>query len=191
MENLKRPLRPWRLFTHHCHVHREIMSPNITSTFSNGDFTTCLSNQFPSLTNLSENTSVLLSSLNFPRCNIRKHPLILLLVTWEKRPTPPGYNISWVVVETNKVSLSFLFSRLNHPITQILIPKPVALHGVLNYFDRVLTITRGQLNRSFFVSFVSGLEVDFLWFCKKILGMKLYKIITYTPRVGFIPKFKV
>jgi len=30
----------------------------------------------------------LISNLNLPRCNLRPFPLVLSLVTWEKRPTP-------------------------------------------------------------------------------------------------------
>ena len=67
------------------------MSQSATSTrFLNtprdGDSTTSLGSLFQCLTTLSVKKFFLISSLNLPWCNLRPLPLILLLVTWEKRP---------------------------------------------------------------------------------------------------------
>ena len=44
-----------------------------------------------------------MSNLNLPWSNLRSFPLVLLLVTWEKRPTPTSLH-SQVAVESNEVS---------------------------------------------------------------------------------------
>ncbi|KAK4826066.1 hypothetical protein QYF61_005025 [Mycteria americana] len=53
-----------------------------------GDSTTSLGSLFQCLTTLSVKKFFLISRLNLPWRNLRPFPLILSLVTWEKRPTP-------------------------------------------------------------------------------------------------------
>lgn len=49
-------------------------------------------------------------------CNLRLCPPILSLVTWEKGPTPTGYNLqSWSCKERSALSLPFF--RLNIPVS--------------------------------------------------------------------------
>jgi len=43
-------------------------------------------------------------NLNLPWCNLRLFPLVLLLVTWEKRATTIATTSLQVFVESNKVS---------------------------------------------------------------------------------------
>ncbi|KAK4816194.1 LOW QUALITY PROTEIN: hypothetical protein QYF61_012659 [Mycteria americana] len=68
-----------------------------------GNSTTSLGSLFQCLITLSVKYNFLISSLNLPWHNLRPFPLVLSLVTWEKRPTPPLYNLL-SVVESNKVS---------------------------------------------------------------------------------------
>ncbi|KAK4815816.1 LOW QUALITY PROTEIN: hypothetical protein QYF61_007425 [Mycteria americana] len=68
-----------------------------------GDSSTSLGSLFQCLITLSVKKNFLISSLNLPWCNLRPFPLVLSLVTWEKRPTPPLYNLL-SVVESDKVS---------------------------------------------------------------------------------------
>ncbi|KAK4824091.1 hypothetical protein QYF61_010602 [Mycteria americana] len=53
-----------------------------------GDSTTSLGSLFQCLTTLSVKKFFLISNLNLPWHNLRPFPLVLSLVTWEKRPTP-------------------------------------------------------------------------------------------------------
>ncbi|KAK4810503.1 hypothetical protein QYF61_004283 [Mycteria americana] len=56
--------------------------------YTDGDSTTSLGSLFQCLTTLSVKKFFLISNLNLPWHNLRPFPLILSLVTWEKRPTP-------------------------------------------------------------------------------------------------------
>jgi len=73
-----------------------------------GDSSTSLESLFQHLTTLTENEAFLISNLDLPRNNLRPLPLILSLVTWEKRPTPTSTNMATtifqVVEESDKVS---------------------------------------------------------------------------------------
>jgi len=53
-------------------------------------FTTALGSLVQGLTTLPVKKFLLISNLNLPRRNLRPSPLVLSLVTWEKRPTPPS-----------------------------------------------------------------------------------------------------
>ena len=86
------------------------MSRSATSTrFLNpsrdGDSTTALGSLVQCLATLAVKTFFLISNLNLPWCNLRPLPLFLLLVTWEKRPTPHLTTTSFQgAVESDKVS---------------------------------------------------------------------------------------
>ncbi|KAK4823315.1 hypothetical protein QYF61_000917 [Mycteria americana] len=56
--------------------------------FRDGDSTTSLGSLFQCLTTVSVKEFFLISNLNLPWRNLRPFPLVLSLVTWEKRPTP-------------------------------------------------------------------------------------------------------
>ncbi|KAK4813146.1 hypothetical protein QYF61_013111 [Mycteria americana] len=58
-----------------------------------GDSTTSPGSLFQCLMTLSVNKFFLISNLNLPWCNLRPFPLVLSLVTWEKRPIPPLYTL--------------------------------------------------------------------------------------------------
>jgi len=62
---------------------------------------------FQLLTTLLENKFFLISNLNLSWHNFRAFPLVLLLVIWEKRPTPtlpqPPFRELQGAVESNKV----------------------------------------------------------------------------------------
>ncbi|KAK4807471.1 hypothetical protein QYF61_008239 [Mycteria americana] len=66
-----------------------------------GDSTTSLGSLFQCLTTLSVKKFFLMSNLNLPWRNWRPFPLILSLVTWEKRPTPP---LDSLLSESDEVS---------------------------------------------------------------------------------------
>jgi len=53
-----------------------------------GDSTTSLGSPFLHLTTLLEKKFSLTFNLNLPWCNLKPFPLVLSLVTWEKRPVP-------------------------------------------------------------------------------------------------------
>ncbi|XP_068267934.1 protein EOLA1-like [Nyctibius grandis] len=55
---------------------------------ADGDSTTSLGSLFQCLTTLSRKKFFLISNLNLPLHNLRPLPLVLSLVTWEKRQTP-------------------------------------------------------------------------------------------------------
>ncbi|KAK4825788.1 hypothetical protein QYF61_002372 [Mycteria americana] len=59
----------------------------LLNTSREGDSTTSLGSLFQGLATLSVKKFFLISNLNFPWRNLRPSPLVLWLVTWEKRPT--------------------------------------------------------------------------------------------------------
>ena len=63
-------------------------SPHFMNTSRDSDSTTSLGSLCQCLATLPEKKFFLISNLNLPWCNIRPLPLILSLVTWEKRPIP-------------------------------------------------------------------------------------------------------
>ncbi|KAK4830710.1 hypothetical protein QYF61_012970 [Mycteria americana] len=63
-------------------------STYLLNTSRDGDSTTSLGSLFQCLITLSVKKFSLISSLNLPWRNLRPFPLVLSLVTWEKRPTP-------------------------------------------------------------------------------------------------------
>ena len=67
-----------------CHIYKFFLK-----TSRDGDSTTSLGSLFQCLATLSVNKFLLISYLNLPWRNLRPLPLVLSLVTWEKRPTPP------------------------------------------------------------------------------------------------------
>ncbi|KAK4832220.1 hypothetical protein QYF61_021067, partial [Mycteria americana] len=91
-------------------------STRLLNTSRDGNSTTSLGSLFQCLTTLSVNKFFLISNLNPPWCNLRPFPLVLSLVTWEKRPTPtwlqPPYR---QLKRAGRFPLSLLFSRLNNP----------------------------------------------------------------------------
>ncbi|KAK4815747.1 LOW QUALITY PROTEIN: hypothetical protein QYF61_006785 [Mycteria americana] len=89
-----------------------------------GDSTTSLGSLVQCLITLSVKKNFLISSLNLPWRNLRPFPLVLSLVTWEKRPTPPLYNLL-SVVESNKVSPQTPF--LQPKQSQLPQPLPISL----------------------------------------------------------------
>ena len=74
---------------HHSYktISRSTTSTHFLNTSRDGDSTTFLGSLFQCLTTLSVKKFFLISNLNLPWCNLRPLPLILSLVTWEKRPT--------------------------------------------------------------------------------------------------------
>ncbi|KAK4826124.1 LOW QUALITY PROTEIN: hypothetical protein QYF61_005276 [Mycteria americana] len=75
------------------------------NTSRDGDSTTSLGSLFQCLITLSVKKNFLISSLNLPWRNLRPFPLVLSLVTWEKRPTPTSLQPPFhVVVESDEVS---------------------------------------------------------------------------------------
>ncbi|KAK4828611.1 hypothetical protein QYF61_000063 [Mycteria americana] len=76
-------------------------SKRLLNTSRDGDSTTSLGSLFQCLITPSVKKNFLISSLNLPWCNLRPFPLVLSLVTWEKRPTPTSFQ---GVVESDKVS---------------------------------------------------------------------------------------
>jgi len=97
------------------------------NTSRDGESITSLGSLFQCFTTLSVKKFFLISNLNLPWHNLRPLLLVLLLATWEKRPTPSSH----VVVDSDKVSsqLPFLQAKqLQFP--QALLKKLVlqALH---------------------------------------------------------------
>jgi len=71
-------------------------STRLVNTSKDGDATTSLGSLFQCMINLLMKTFFIISSLNLPWHNLRPFPLVLSLVTWEKRlmatslqPQPP------------------------------------------------------------------------------------------------------
>ncbi|KAK4831669.1 hypothetical protein QYF61_018636 [Mycteria americana] len=73
---------------HHYTMSISTTSTPLLNTSRDGDSATSLGSLFQCLTTLSVKKFFLISSLNLPWCNLRPFPLVLSLVTWEKRPTP-------------------------------------------------------------------------------------------------------
>ena len=86
------------------------------NTSRGGDSITFLGSLFQCLTALSEKKFLLKSDLNCPCCNLRPFPLILSLVTWEKKPTPsspqPPFRELYRAI---RAPLNLLYSRMNNP----------------------------------------------------------------------------
>ncbi|KAK4832719.1 LOW QUALITY PROTEIN: hypothetical protein QYF61_025208, partial [Mycteria americana] len=97
-------------------------SPRVLNTCRDGDSTTSLGSLFQCLTTLSLNKFFLISNLNLPWCNLRPFPLVLSLVTWEKRPTPPRYTL---LSESDEVSPQPPFLQAEQP--QFPQPLPISL----------------------------------------------------------------
>ncbi|KAK4831211.1 hypothetical protein QYF61_016048 [Mycteria americana] len=89
-----------------CHIYMFFNSSR------DGDFTTSLDTLFQCLTTLSVKKFFLISNLNLPWCNLRPPPLVLSLVTWEKRLTPTSLQPPFRMIRS---PLSLFFSRLNNP----------------------------------------------------------------------------
>ncbi|KAK4820465.1 LOW QUALITY PROTEIN: hypothetical protein QYF61_027747 [Mycteria americana] len=84
---------------------RSTTSTHLLNTSRDGDSTTSLGSLCQCLTTLSVQKFFLISSLNLPWCNLRPFPLVLSLITWEKRLNTHVATTSFqVVVESNKVS---------------------------------------------------------------------------------------
>ena len=77
------------------HISQSATSTHFLNTYRDGDSTASLGSLFQCLTTLSVKKFFLISSLNLPWCSLRSLPLILLLVTWEKRPTPASLQPSF------------------------------------------------------------------------------------------------
>ncbi|KAK4810582.1 hypothetical protein QYF61_007319 [Mycteria americana] len=73
---------------HHYTMSLSTSSKRPLNTSRDGDSTASPGSLFQCLTTLSVNKFFLMSNLNLPWCNLRPLPLVLSLVTWEKRPTP-------------------------------------------------------------------------------------------------------
>ena len=69
------------------------MSKCSLNTSRIGDSTTSLGSPFQCLTTLSEKKYFLTSSLNLPWCSLKPFPLVLSLVTQEKRPIPSSLQL--------------------------------------------------------------------------------------------------
>jgi len=67
---------------------RSATSTRVVNPSRDGDPTTSLGSLFQCLTTLSVKTFFLISNLNLPRRSLRPLPLVLSLVTWERRPAP-------------------------------------------------------------------------------------------------------
>ncbi|KAK4829053.1 hypothetical protein QYF61_001858 [Mycteria americana] len=81
-----------------------------------GDSTTSLGSLLQCLTTPSVNKFCLISNLNLPWCNFRPFPLVLSLVTWEKRLTPTSLQPPFrELYRAIRSLLGLLFSRLNNP----------------------------------------------------------------------------
>jgi len=93
-----------------------------------GDSTTALGSLVQRLTTLSVKTFFPISNLNPPCHSLRPLPLVLSLVTWEKRPAPPLTTPSCqAVVESEKVSPQPLLLQTKQPQ----LPQPLPLRPVL------------------------------------------------------------
>ena len=65
----------------------------VLHTSRDGDSTTSLGSPFQCLITLLEKKFFLISNWNLPWCNLRPFPLVLLLVMWEKRPSPTSQQL--------------------------------------------------------------------------------------------------
>ena len=104
-----------------------------------GDFTTSLDRLFLHATTLSENKFLLISNLNFPWCNLRPSPLILSLVTQEKRTSAL---CDWYHIAMNIVGLRnhlVKYSSLSHLKEGIVIYFCYFSVNKINYFPRLLS----------------------------------------------------
>ncbi|KAK4812358.1 LOW QUALITY PROTEIN: hypothetical protein QYF61_018808 [Mycteria americana] len=109
---------------HGLSIHWEIPTERRRVSNRGGDSTTSLGSLFQCLTTLLMKKFFLTSNLNLPWCNLRPFPLVLWLVTWEKRPTPPLYNLL-SVVESSKFSPHTPFLQAKQP--QFPQPLPISL----------------------------------------------------------------
>ncbi|KAK4821778.1 LOW QUALITY PROTEIN: hypothetical protein QYF61_000839 [Mycteria americana] len=100
-------LLPRRLVFRHLGTAR---SCAFTNYLLDGDSTASLGSLFQCLTTLSVKKFFLISNLNLPWCNLRPFPLVLSLVTWDKRPTPTSLQ-----PESNKVSPQPPFLQAKRP----------------------------------------------------------------------------
>ena len=74
------------------------MSIHLLNTSRDGDSTTSLGSLFQCFISLSVMKFFRISNLNLPWCNLRLLPLVLLLVTWENRPTATLLTASFQVL---------------------------------------------------------------------------------------------
>ncbi|KAK4831110.1 LOW QUALITY PROTEIN: hypothetical protein QYF61_015413 [Mycteria americana] len=119
--------RHLRSYEAHCQtMSRSATSTRLLNTSRDGDSTTSLGSLFQCLITLSVKKNFLISSLNLPWRNLRPFPLVLSLVTWEKRLTPLLYNLL-SVVESNKVSPQPPFLQAKQPQ----FPQPLLIRLVL------------------------------------------------------------
>jgi len=102
-------------------------STRLLNTSRDGTSAASLDSLFQCLTALSVKKFFLIPSLNFSWYNLRVFPLVLLPVTWEKRPTPPCYNFSQVVLKSNNVSPQPPFLETKQPQ----FPQPLLVRFVL------------------------------------------------------------
>ena len=108
------------------------MSTCFLNTSRDGDSTTSLGSLFQCLTTLSVKKFFLIYSLNLPWRNLRLLPLVLLLVTREKRPTPASlqppfriailniisiYILTFILPNGKKTCLKKFFCKLTHSRT--------------------------------------------------------------------------
>jgi len=92
------------------------MSTYLLITSRDGDSTTALDRLFQCLTTLLVKKFLLISNLNLPWHNLRLFPLVLVTCYLGKDTDPHFATTSFqVVVESDKVPLSLLFSKLNNP----------------------------------------------------------------------------
>ncbi|KAK4820559.1 LOW QUALITY PROTEIN: hypothetical protein QYF61_000709 [Mycteria americana] len=118
------PGAPMDYTTAACHQRVNPPAPRDALASRDGDSTTSLGSLFQCLITLSVKKNFLISSLNLPWRNLRPFPLVLSLVTWEKRPTPPLYNLL-SVVESDEVSPQPPFLQAEQP--QVPQPLPISL----------------------------------------------------------------
>lgn len=93
---IKRPLRSWSPAVNQVLPSRLITpclslsapSAHQMNTSRAGDSTISLGSQFQCLITLSVKKFFQISNVNLHWCNLRSFPLLLLLGTWERRPTP-------------------------------------------------------------------------------------------------------
>lgn len=100
-------------------------TPSLLNAFRDGDTITSLGSLFQCLTILSMKNFFLISHLDLPWHNTRQYPLVLLLVTWEKRST--CYNLlcfliqsiigsKTLKIETKNIIVSCPLSAYNSPV---------------------------------------------------------------------------
>ncbi|KAK4825522.1 LOW QUALITY PROTEIN: hypothetical protein QYF61_000035, partial [Mycteria americana] len=143
---------------HHYTMSLSTSSKRPLNTSRDGDSTTSLGSLFQCLITLSVKKNFLISSLNLPWRNLRPFPLVLSLVTWEKTPTPPLYNLL-SVVESDEVSpqppfLQAKQSQLPQPLLirlllQTLHQLPCPSLHTLQYLNIPLVVGGPKLNTVF------------------------------------------